>query len=265
MMEIAVSGNQEFMSTFSLAGKTAVVTGASRGIGQAIAVGLARAGANIIGVSSRMSSDGATTGDAVRAAGGTFHGLACDFADHAAVTKLAQNLRRDHGSIDILVNNAGTIRRAPAIEHSDDDWNAVIDINLNAQFVLSRELGSDMVTRGSGKIIFIASLLTFQGGITVPGYAAAKAGIGGLTKALANEWAAKGVNVNAIAPGYISTDNTEALRANPERNRDILARIPAERWGDVKDLVGPVVFLASDASQYVHGHIMLVDGGWMGR
>ncbi|MEX0369518.1 MAG: SDR family oxidoreductase, partial [Tateyamaria sp.] len=171
----------------------------------------------------------------------------------------------DHPQIDILINNAGTILRTPAAEHPDDMWDTVIEVNLNAQFILTREIGKTMVERGAGKIIFTASLLTFQGGITVPGYAASKGGIGQLTMAFANEWAGKGVNVNAIAPGYIDTDNTEALRNDPVRSKSILERIPAGRWGKPEDFKGPAVFLASDASAYMHGHIMLVDGGWMGR
>jgi len=167
--------------------------------------------------------------------------------------------------VDILVNNAGTIKRAPAAEHPDDYWFEVIEVNLNAQFLLSRAIGAKMIERGSGKIIFTASLLTFQGGITVPGYAASKGGIGQLTKALANEWAAKGVQVNAIAPGYIATDNTEALRNDPARQQAILSRIPAGRWGETEDFKGPIVFLASPASNYVTGEVLVVDGGWMGR
>ncbi|MCL4142190.1 UNVERIFIED_CONTAM: hypothetical protein GTU68_051018, partial [Idotea baltica] len=168
-------------------------------------------------------------------------------------------------SIDILINNAGTIKRAPAAEHSDEYWDEVIEVNLSSQFILSREIGRGMVEQGGGKIIFTASLLTFQGGITVPGYAASKGGIGQLTKALANEWGSKNVNVNAIAPGYIRTDNTQALQDNAERHDAILERIPAGRWGETNDFAGPVVFLASSASDYLHGTILTIDGGWMGR
>jgi 2-deoxy-D-gluconate 3-dehydrogenase len=179
--------------------------------------------------------------------------------------KFIRHVKADVPQVDILVNNAGTILRAPAAEHPDEYWDKIIEVNLNAQFVLSREFGKEMVARGGGKIIFTASLLTFQGGITVPGYAASKGGIGQLTMALANEWAAQGVNVNAIAPGYIATDNTAALQADPVRNPAILSRIPAGRWGDPDDFKGPVVFLASAASNYMHGTVMTVDGGWMGR
>lgn len=250
---------------FNLSGKTALVTGASRGIGRGIAEALASAGADIIGVSATMPEDGGQVGAAVRAMGRKFTAGACNFADRAAVRELAAGMMRDHPQIDILVNNAGTIRRAPAVDHGDDIWDEVIEVNLSAQFILTREIGRGMVKRGSGKIIFTASLLTFQGGITVPGYAASKGGIGQLTMALANEWAGQGVNVNAIAPGYIDTDNTEALRADPDRSAAILSRIPAGRWGTPADFGGPAVFLASDAARYMHGHVMVVDGGWMGR
>ena len=252
-------------TSFSLAGKTALVTGAKRGIGRGMAEALAAAGADIVGVSATMTRDGGETGDSVRGLGRQFSGHACDFADRAAVHDLARQVHADHPRIDILINNAGTIRRAPAVEHGDDIWDEVIEVNLSAQFVLTREIGRSMVERGSGKVIFTASLLTFQGGITVPGYAASKGGIGQLTMAFANEWAGKGVNVNAIAPGYIATDNTAALRNDPERHDAILGRIPAGRWGKPEDFGGPVVFLASDAAAYVHGAILTVDGGWMGR
>lgn len=250
---------------FDLSGKTALVTGASRGIGRGIAEALAGAGADIIGVSATMPEDGGQVGAAVRAMGRKFTAGACNFADRAAVRELAAGMTQDHPQIDILVNNAGTIRRAPAVDHGDDIWDEVIEVNLSAQFILTREIGRGMVKRGSGKIIFTASLLTFQGGITVPGYAASKGGIGQLTMAFANEWAGQGVNVNAIAPGYIDTDNTEALRADPDRSAAILSRIPAGRWGTPADFGGPAVFLASDAARYMHGHVMVVDGGWMGR
>jgi 2-deoxy-D-gluconate 3-dehydrogenase len=197
--------------------------------------------------------------------GRRFAAYQCDFADRGAVRGFAAQVLADHPQIDILLNNAGTIRRAPATEHGDDLWDQVIEVNLSSQFVLSREIGKTMVARGSGKIIFTASLLTFQGGITVPGYAASKGGIGQLTKALANEWAAKGVNVNAIAPGYIATDNTQALQDDPARSKSILERIPAGRWGQPEDFAGPAVFLASAASDYLHGTVLTVDCGWMGR
>lgn len=253
------------LSQFDLSGKTALVTGCKRGIGFAMAEGLAQAGANIIGVSANLESSGSAIEHAVTALGRKFTAYQCDFTDREAVKAFAAQVLEEQGVPDILVNNAGTIKRAPAAEHPDELWYEVIDVNLNAQFLLSRDLGAKMIERGSGKIIFTASLLTFQGGITVPGYAASKGGIGQLTKALSNEWAGKGVNVNAIAPGYVSTDNTEALREDPVRSQQILSRIPAGRWGNPDDFKGPVVFLASDASRYVHGEILVVDGGWMGR
>lgn len=251
--------------SFDLTGKTALVTGCKRGIGKAIAIGLAEAGADIIGVSASLEASGSQVEREVTALGRSFRAYSADFSDRAAVYSFLAQVKQDVPVIDILVNNAGTILRAPAAEHPDDYWDKVIEVNLNSQFVISREIGRDMVARGSGKIIFTASLLTFQGGITVPGYAASKGGIGSLVKALANEWAGKGVNVNAIAPGYISTDNTEALRNDPVRSQQILARIPAGRWGESEDFKGPAVFLASDAASYVHGTILTVDGGWMGR
>ena len=250
---------------FSLSGKTALVTGCKRGIGFGMAVALAEAGADIIGVSASLEPSGSEIERAVTALGRRFQGYACDFADRSALNAFIARVRADAPVIDILVNNAGTILRQPAAEHTDAYWDKVIETNLSAQFVLSRELGRDMLARGHGKIIFTASLLTFQGGINVPGYAASKGGVGQLTKALANEWAGRGVNVNALAPGYISTDNTEALRADPARASSILARIPAGRWGTPDDFKGPAVFLASRASDYVHGEILTVDGGWMGR
>lgn len=253
------------LKAFDLSGKTALVTGCKRGIGKAIALGLAEAGADIIGVSATLEPAGSAIEMEVSALGRKFTGYAADFADRQALHAFISRVKSDFPVIDILVNNAGTIMRAPAAEHPDEYWDQVIEVNLNAQFVLSREIGREMIARGSGKIIFTASLLTFQGGITVPGYAASKGGIGSLVKALANEWAGKGVNVNAIAPGYISTDNTEALRNDPLRSQQILARIPAGRWGEPEDFKGAALFLASDAAAYVHGTILTVDGGWMGR
>jgi 2-dehydro-3-deoxy-D-gluconate 5-dehydrogenase len=250
---------------FDLSGKTALVTGCSRGIGFAMAEGLAEAGADIIGASATLPATGSAIEKSVTSLGRRFAAMACDFSDLDAVQAFAARVLAEHGAPDILVNNAGTIRRAPAAVHSLEDWRHVIDVNLNAQFLLAREIGAKMIERGSGKIIFTASLLTFQGGITVPGYAASKGAIGQLTKALSNEWAGRGVNVNAIAPGYVATDNTEALRDDPVRAGQILARIPAGRWGDAADFKGPVVFLASAAANYVHGEILVVDGGWMGR
>ncbi len=253
------------LSQFDLTGKTAIVTGCKRGIGKGMAIGLAEAGANIIGVSASLETSGSEVEKEVTALGVSFTGYQCDFSDREALYKFIEEVKANHSQIDILVNNAGTILRKPAAEHPDDFWDKVLEVNLNAQFVLSREFGKDMIERGSGKVIFTASLLTYQGGITVPGYAASKGGIGQLTMALANEWAGKGVNVNAIAPGYIATDNTQALQDDPVRSESILGRIPAGRWGNPEDFKGPVVFLASEASSYVHGSVMLVDGGWMGR
>ncbi|SHI80308.1 2-deoxy-D-gluconate 3-dehydrogenase [Rubritalea squalenifaciens DSM 18772] len=253
------------MKLFDLSGKTALVTGCKRGIGLAMAKGLAEAGADVIGVSASLETSGSDAEKAVTAAGRKFTAYQCDFSNRDGLKKFIETVLDEHDAPDILVNNAGTILRAPAAEHSDEYWDKVIDVNLNSQFIISREFGAEMIKRGSGKIIFTASLLTFQGGITVPGYAASKGGIGQLTKALANEWASKGVNVNAIAPGYIATDNTEALRHDPIRSEQILSRIPAGRWGKPEDFVGPTVFLASQASDYVNGEILLVDGGWMAR
>ncbi|WP_299665882.1 SDR family oxidoreductase [uncultured Ruegeria sp.] len=252
------------LNAFELSGKKALVTGCKRGIGRAIAEALAEAGADIIGVSATLATN-SDVEEAVRHRGREFTGYQCDFSDRNAVLAFASQVKADGHQPDILVNNAGTIKRKPAAEHPDDWWDEVIEVNLSAQFVLSREIGKGMVERGSGKIIFTASLLTFQGGITVPGYAASKGGIGQLTKALANEWASKGVNVNAIAPGYIATDNTKALREDSERAQSILDRIPQGRWGTPRDFAGPAVFLASSASDYVNGEILVVDGGWMGR
>lgn len=253
------------LDQFKLDGKTALVTGCKRGIGKAMAIALAEAGADIIGVSQSLEPSGSEIEKEVLARGRTFKGYSCDFADRAAVYAFIERAKAETPVIDILVNNAGTILRKPAAEHPDEYWDKVMDVNLNSQFVLAREFGKDMVARGAGKIIFTASLLTFQGGITVPGYAASKGAVGQLTMALSNEWAGRGVQVNAIAPGYIATDNTAALQADETRNTAILARIPAGRWGQPDDLAGAVVFLASPASNYVNGAILTVDGGWMGR
>jgi len=253
------------LDKFSLKGKTALVTGCKRGIGKGMAVALAEAGADIIGVSASLEKHGSMVEQEVEGIGRKFKAYQCDFGNRDSLYDFIKQVKDDFPKIDILVNNAGTILRAPAVEHSDEYWDKVIEVNQTAQFVLTRELGKEMVARGQGKIVFTASLLTFQGGITVPGYAASKGAIGQMTMAFANEWAGKGVNVNAIAPGYISTDNTEALRNNPERNEAILARIPAGRWGQPEDFKGPIVFLCSKASDYMHGGTMLVDGGWMGR
>ncbi len=250
---------------FDLTGRVALVTGCRRGIGLAMAAALAAAGADIIGVSAALEEHDSAVAQRVTAYGRTFRGYRVDLADRAAVTALAGELAANAGPIDVLVNNAGTIRRSPAAEHPDADWDHVLEVNLTAQFRLARDIGRGMLTRGYGKIIFTASLLSFQGGVTVPSYTAAKSGIAGITRALANEWAGRGVNVNAIAPGYIDTDNTSALRADPDRNAAILARIPAGRWGRPEDLAGAVVFLASSAADYVHGTVLTVDGGWLGR
>ena len=253
------------LDQFKLDGQTALVSGCKRGIGKAMALALAEAGADIVGVSASLEREGSGIEKEVRALGRQFKGYTCDFRDRKSLYAFVEQVKLDSKRIDILVNNAGTIRRAPADQHPDEDWDTVIEVNLNAQFILAREFGKEMIAQGSGKIIFTASLLTFQGGITVPGYAASKGGIGQLTMALSNEWAGKGVQVNAIAPGYIATDNTQALQDDPDRNQAILSRIPAGRWGNPDDFKGAVVFLASKASDYVTGQIMLVDGGWMGR
>lgn len=252
-------------NTFDLTGKIALVTGCKRGIGMAMALGLAEAGADIIGVSASLEMSGSDIEKAVTGLGRNFKAYQADFSNRNSLYAFIKQLKADFPRIDILVNNAGTIKRNPAAEHSDEFWDEVLEVNLSSQFILSRELGSSMIAQGSGKIIFTASLLSFQGGINVPGYAASKGGIARLTMALANEWAGKGVNVNAIAPGYISTDNTAALREDSDRSASILGRIPAGRWGEPEDFKGPVVFLASEASNYVHGTILTVDGGWMGR
>lgn len=250
---------------FSLIGKTALVTGCRRGIGKAAAVALAAAGADLIGVSASLEADGGSVAREVEALGRRFHAYRCDLGDRNAVRELAATVQREHPSVDILVLNAGTIERKPAVDHADELWDRVLEVNLSSQFVLSRELGRRMVERGEGKIVFVASLLAFQGGVNVPGYAASKGGIAQLTKALANEWAARGVNVNAVAPGYIRTDNTQALQDDHERATQILGRIPAGRWGVPADVAGAFVFLASSASDYVHGTVLPVDGGWLGR
>jgi 2-deoxy-D-gluconate 3-dehydrogenase len=248
---------------FDLTGSTAVVTGASRGIGFAMAEALAVAGADIIGVSATLPASGSAIEAAVTGHDRTFTGIATDFADRAAVEDLASRLESTR--VDILVNNAGTIERAPAVDHPLAAWDRVLAVNLSSQFVLTQAVARGMLARGRGKIIFTASLLSFQGGINVPGYAAAKSGIAGLTRALANEWTAGGVNVNAIAPGYIATDNTRALREDADRSASILSRIPAARWGEAADLAGATVFLAAPASDYVSGIVLPVDGGWLGR
>ncbi len=250
---------------FRLDGKTALVTGCKRGIGKSMAIALAEAGADIIGVSASLEPTGSEVEQAIIALGKNFKSCACDFSDREALYTFIRKVKLENESIDILVNNAGTIKRAPAVEHGDELWDHVIAVNQSAQFILTREFGKEMVSKGNGKIVFTASLLTYQGGITVPGYAASKGAIGQMTMAFANEWAGKGVQVNAIAPGYIATDNTKNLRNNPERAEAILARIPAGRWGEPDDFKGPIVYLCSPASDYMNGSIMTVDGGWMGR
>lgn len=250
---------------FDLKNRTALVTGCKRGIGKAMAIGLAEAGADIIGVSASLEESGSAIESEVRETGREFTAYQCDFSNRDQLYGFIGKVRDKHGAVDILVNNAGTILRAPAAEHSDEYWDKVIEVNLSAQFILSREIGRDMIENGGGKIIFTASLLSYQGGITVPGYAASKGGLQQLIMALSNEWAGKGINVNGIAPGYIETDNTEALRNDKVRFKAILERIPQGRWGVPDDFKGPTVFLASRASDYVNGSIVLVDGGWMGR
>jgi len=248
-------------SPFDLAGRTAMVTGANTGIGRAIAVALAQAGADVIAVGRSPCDE--TLAD-VAATGRRGFAVSADLATAKAADVVDQGIAAA-GSIDILVNNAGIIRRADATEFGEDDWDAVIDVNLKALFFLSQAAGRHMLARGHGKIVNIASLLSFQGGIRVASYTAAKAGVAGVTKLLANEWAARGVNVNAIAPGYIATANTAALRADEKRNRAILDRIPAGRWGAAEDVGGAAVFLASSASDYINGHVLAVDGGWLAR
>jgi len=248
---------------FDLTGRTAVVTGAKRGIGLTIADALAHAGADIVGVSASLELEDSVVQRSVESAGRDFTAYQVDFADRGAVIELGAQLAARR--VDILVNNAGTIERTPAAEHPLEMWDRVLSVNLDSQFVLTQAIGRSMITRGYGKIIFTASLLSFQGGVNVPGYAASKSAVTGLTKALANEWTSLGVNVNALAPGYIATDNTQALQDDPDRSRSILERIPAGRWGQASDLGGAAVFLASSASDYVSGITLPVDGGWLGR
>ncbi len=247
---------------FDLTGKVALVTGANTGIGQGIALALAGAGADIAAAGRSPASE---TVERVRALGCNAENFAADLSTTAAIQPLVDAVLDRFGRIDILINNAGIIRRADAVDFTEEDWDAVIDTNLKSVFFLCQAVGRHMLARGAGKIINIASMLTFQGGIRVPSYTASKSGVGGLTKLLANEWAAKGVQVNAIAPGYIATNNTAALQADENRNRSIMERIPAGRWGDPADLGGAAVFLASGASDYVQGHILAVDGGWLAR
>lgn len=251
-------------SLFSLSAKTALVTGCDRGIGKAYAIALAEAGADIIGASRSLAA-GSDTEKAVNERGRKFKSYQVDLSSRTALYSFIQKVKEENGILDILVNNAGTILRKPVAEHPDEYWDKVIDVNLNAQFILTREFGKDMIERGSGKIVFTCSMLSYQGGINVPGYTASKSALAGLVKAFANEWAGRGVNINGIAPGYIATDNTQALRDDVERNKSILDRIPAKRWGAPDDLKGAVIFLCSNAADYVNGTILNVDGGWMGR
>jgi 2-dehydro-3-deoxy-D-gluconate 5-dehydrogenase len=262
---LATEANHGIPDLFDLTGQIAVVTGARRGIGLAIADALAAAGADIVAVSAHIESDGGEVAQRVRDRGRDCSVVRADLADRSAVAELAARLAAWPRPVDILVNNAGAIARAPAARHTDGDWDRILQIDLTSQFVLARELGRAMLARGGGKIVFLASLLSFQGGINVPGYTAAKSGIAGLTRALANEWAGGGVNVNAIVPGYVATDNTTALRQDPVRSAAILERIPAGRWAEPADFAGVAVFLASRASDYVHGALIPVDGGWLGR
>jgi 2-deoxy-D-gluconate 3-dehydrogenase len=253
------------MINFRVDGKLALVTGSSRGIGLAIATALAESGADIIGVSSKLEPSGSALEKAVTGTGRKFFAYQCDLSNRDSIYSFLEKVKADHPKIDILINNAGHIMRKPAAEHPDEYWDTIININLNAQFILTREIGKRMVEEGSGKVVFTCSLLSFQGGITVPGYAASKGAVASLLKAFANEWAKHGVNVNGVAPGYIATDNTAQLREDKDRNAAILSRIPANRWGTPEDMAGAFVFLSSPASDYMNGTIITVDGGWMGR
>ncbi len=251
------------LDSFKLDGKVALVTGASAGLGAAIAVALAEAGADVAAHGNSRAPD--STCKLIESAGRRALPVSGDLSDKAVPGELIRQTLAHFGQLDILINNAGTIRRSPAVDYSEDDWTTVIEVNLSSVFRLSQLAGRHMIERGSGKIVNIASLLSFQGGVNVPAYSASKGGVMQLTKALANEWAKHGINVNAIAPGYMKTDNTAALQADETRNRQILERIPAGRWGEPHDMAGPAVFLSSAASDYLHGHVLVVDGGWMGR
>ncbi len=253
------------LESFSLQGKIAVVSGCDTGLGKAMAVALAEAGADIIGVSVALEPEGSEVEKEILALGRKFTAHKVDFSDRTALYAFIAKVKADQPNIDILINNAGMILRKPAAEHPDEYWDKLLSVNLDAQFIMAREFGKDMIARGSGKIVFTCSLLSFQGGVNVPGYTASKSAVAGLVKAFANEWGASGVNVNGIAPGYIATDNTTALRADPVRSKAILDRIPAGRWGEPTDFKGPVVFLCSEAASYVNGTVLLVDGGWMAR
>ena len=252
------------LDKFKLDGKVALVTGASSGLGQAIAIGLAEAGAHVA-CHARSAGKAQDTIASIVKLGRHAEAVEGDMAETETPASVVAQTLEKFGQIDILINNAGMIRRAPAVDYTEDDWSTVIQVNLSSVFRLSQAAGRKMIDQGSGKIVNIASLLSFQGGITVPAYTASKSGVAGLTKALANEWAKFNVNVNAIAPGYMETANTSALRADENRNRQILERIPAGHWGSPEDLVGAAVFLSSAASDYMQGHLLVVDGGWMAR
>jgi len=252
------------LDSFNLTGKNALVTGSRTGLGRAMAIGLAEAGANVMVHGSKENGLDEVCA-AVRAAGGKSGRAIANLSDQEAPARLMETMLAEFGGIDILINNAGIARRKPAVDYSMEDWNMVVQINLTAVFQMAQLAGREMIAQGRGKIINVASLLSFQGGITVPAYAAAKGGVATLTMALANEWAPKGVNVNAIAPGYMSTDLTAPLEADTVRSKQIVDRIPAGRWGSPRDLAGAAVFLASPASDYVHGTVLAVDGGWLGR
>ncbi len=249
---------------FNLSGKIALVTGCSSGIGEAMTIGLAEAGADIIGVSSTIAK-GSNVEKEVTKLNRNFYPYAVDLSERSKIYDAIKEIKQAHSKVDILINNAGIILRDAAANHTDEEWDKVLSVNLDAPFVLTREFGKEMLERKSGKIIFTCSLLSFQGGINVPGYTASKSAVAGLVKAFANEWASKGVNVNGIAPGYVATNNTKALREDIQRNKSILDRIPAGRWGNPNDFKGPAIFLSSAASDYVDGEILTVDGGWMGR
>lgn len=253
------------MLNFRVDNKIALVTGCSSGIGMDIAIELAQSGADIIGVAIDLPETGSDVSKAVEAAGKKFYPYVADFSNRDSLYAFLDKVKTEHPRIDILINNAGHIMREPAATHSDKYWDLIIDINLNAQFIITRELGKRMVEQKSGKIVFTCSLLSFQGGINVPGYAASKGAVASLLKAFANEWAPHGITVNGVAPGYIATNNTTALRADPDRSAAILSRIPANRWGQTSDLTGAYVFLSSPASDYINGSIITVDGGWMSR
>lgn len=253
------------LDQFSLNGRLAVVTGCNRGIGRSMALALADAGADIIGVSANLALKDSSIEKEVRAKGRQFWAYQADFSQRESLYTFIGQLKAAHDRIDILVNNAGTIEREPVATHSDEKWDKVLQVNLDAPFILAREIGRDMLAKGGGKIVFTCSMLSYQGGFTVPGYTASKSAVAGLVKAFANEWAGKGINVNGLAPGYIATDNTAALQADPVRSKAILERIPAGKWGRPEDLDGAIVFLCSAASNYMHGSILNIDGGWMGR